>query len=128
MTLTETDIVTDLLSLKDAALIATKNRDAAFYDSYLDDSAIAVVPFGVFDKKGVIEAMTRTDSPLRSLGISDVKAMAVNPDVGIVTYLAKFESDDGSNRDMFVITVYVKRRAGWKGFFYQQTPVLDTQG
>jgi hypothetical protein len=44
--------------LKERALEATKNADANFYQNYLDDNAIAIVPFGIFDKRAIVQQMS----------------------------------------------------------------------
>ncbi|HTE29586.1 MAG TPA: nuclear transport factor 2 family protein, partial [Chryseolinea sp.] len=67
------DIQSILLSLKEQALQATQNADAEFYQNYLDDNAIAVVPFGIFDKKAIIQQMSSTNSQFKSSRIDDTK-------------------------------------------------------
>ena len=120
------DIQTTLLSLKDKALEATKNADAAFYNNYLADNAIAVVPFGVFDKKAIVHLMGSGDSPFKSVKIEDTKAVVLTPESGIVTYKATYEILKEGTKNIsvvFVTTVYAKINGEWKGVFYQQTPM-----
>ena len=118
------NIKSELLSLKDQALEATKNADANFYENYLDDSAIAIVPFGVFDKKAIVQQMGSPNSQFRSSRIDDTKAIVLTPGSGIVTYKATYTREDQSTFEVFVTTVYAKVNGEWKGVFYQQTPIL----
>ena len=120
------DVKSILLSLKEQALEATKNGDAVFYQHYLDDNAIAIVPFGVFDKKAIVNQMGSSNSPFKSSKIEDTKAIVLTPESGIVTYKATFQKQDNSAYDVFVTTVYSKKMGVWKGVFYQQTPILAT--
>jgi ketosteroid isomerase-like protein len=122
------DIERELLELKDQALEATKRKDGAFYSNYLADDAIAVVPFGIFDKQAVVQQMSG-DSPFRSLHVDDTRAVVLNRDAGLVTYKATFESTDSDKKtfQVFVTTVYARIDGAWKGVHYQQTP-LQTQG
>jgi hypothetical protein len=115
-----------LLALKDKALEATKNADGDFYEHYLDDSAIAIVPFGVFDKKAIVQQMGSANSSFNSTHIDDTKAIVLTPDSGLVTYKADFERmQDGKKipYSVFVTTIYAKIDGEWKGVFYQQTPL-----
>ena len=117
------DVKSILLSLKEKALEATKNADGKFYENYLDDDAIAIVPLGVFDKKAIVEQMGSTNSQFKSSKISDTKAI-VTPESGIVTYRATFSKPGKANHEIFVTTIYSKINGNWKGVFYQQTPIV----
>ncbi len=120
------DIETILLSLKDKALEATKNADANFYKNYLDDSAIAIVPSGIFNKEAIVQQMGSGNSQFKSSRIDDTKAIILTPESGIVTYKATYESskeEASTTFEVFVTTVYVKINGIWKGVFYQQTPI-----
>jgi hypothetical protein len=113
-----------LLALKDQALEATKRKDGGFYRHYLDDSAVAIVPFGVFDKAAIVKQMSSSESPFRSQRIDDTRAIELTPDSGIVTYRATFQGSDGADASsVFVTTIYKKVNGEWKGVFYQQTPM-----
>ena len=116
-----------LLSLKEQALEATKNADADFYENYLADSAVAIVPFGVFDKKAIVQQMGSSNSPFQSSKIDDTKAIVLTPESGIVTYKASYTKPDHTTFEVFVTTVYAKISGVWKGVFYQQTPVSTTK-
>jgi len=118
------DIKSILLSMKEQALEATKNADAKFYEDYLDDNAVAIVPIGVFDKKAIVEQMGSKNSQFKSSKIEDTKAIVLTPECGIVTYKATYQKKDKSNYEVFVTTVYTKIDGIWKGVFYQQTPII----
>lgn len=113
-----------LLSLKEQALEATKNRDANFYNNYLADNAIAVVPFGVFKKEAIVQQMASPNSVFESKRIEDTRVMVLSQESGVVTYKATFESvKDGKAFEVFVTTIYARISGVWKGVFYQQTPI-----
>ena len=117
------DIKSILLDLKEQALAATKNADANFYQNYLDDHAIAIVPFGIFDKNAIVQQMGSANSNFKSSRIDDTRAIVLTPESGIVTYKATYEKGDKKAFEVFVTTVYAKVRGEWKGVFYQQTPM-----
>jgi hypothetical protein len=112
------DVEKDLLALKDGALEATRKADGAFYESYLAEDAVAVVPYGVFDKKTIVEQMSSAGSPFKSSAIEDTKVTVLTPESGLVTYRAHY-----GDKVVFVTTVYAKQQGRWKGVFYQQTPL-----
>lgn len=116
----------ELLSLKEQALEATKRKDGEFYRHYLADDAVAVVPFGVFDKEAIIKMMSG-DSPFRSLEVSDTQVIELTPETGIVTYRASFKTGGDAQSTVFVTTVYAKIKGEWKGVFYQQTALQQGQ-
>jgi len=118
------DVKSILLSLKEQALEATKNRDAVFYEKYLDDNAVAIVPMGSFDKKTIVQQMGSANSQFKSSRIDDTKAIVLTPESGIVTYKATYEKEDKTTFEVFVTTVYAKIKGDWKGVFYQQTPIV----
>ncbi|HMF71672.1 MAG TPA: nuclear transport factor 2 family protein [Flavitalea sp.] len=118
------DIKSILLSLKEKALQATKNADTKFYENYLDDNAVAIVPIGVFDKKDIVQQMGSGKSQFKSSKIEDTKAIVLTPESGIVTYKATYQKEENTSYEVFVTTVYVKNDGAWKGIFYQQTPII----
>ena len=121
------DIKAILLSLKEKALEATNNSDGKFYEDYLSDNAVAIVPIGVFDKKAIIEQMSSKYSQFKSSKIEDTKAIVLTPESGIVTYKATYQKQDKSEYIVFVTTVYAKLDNAWKGIIYQQTPLVNSK-
>jgi hypothetical protein len=118
----EASIPAELLALKNAALRATAEGDVAFYAGYLSERAIGVTPFGVFDKQQILQAM-KDGKSFRSKRVDDEQALPLGVDAGLVTYRATFESPDGKEAVFFVSTLYRRFEDGWKGVFYQQTPL-----
>ena len=118
----EPSIPAELLALKNAALRATAESDVAFYAGYLSEHAIGVTPFGVFDKQQILQAM-KDGKSFRSKRVEDERAVPLGVDAGLVTYRATFEAPDGGEVVFFVSTLYRRFADGWKGVFYQQTPL-----
>lgn len=110
------DVESTLLSLKDKALTATRDRDQDFYRGYLADDAVAVLPAGVFDKNAVVASLGAQKVPFQSTKIEDTRVMVLGEDAGVVTYRATLPIGV-----MLVTTVYARRDGTWQGVFYQQT-------
>lgn len=114
-----------LLALKEKALEATRQGDSEFYRHYLAEGAIAVGPFGILDKEGIVAQMA-SGTRFRSSKIEDTRVMTLSSQSGLVTYKATFESsNEGGAKvtSMFVTTVYAQVAGVWQGVFYQQTPL-----
>ncbi len=111
-----------LVALKAAAIRATEKGDADFYANYLADNAIGVTPLGVFNKQQILEGM-KGGKTFKSSKIEDSRAVALGLDAGLVTYRATFEAPGEPPVEMFVSTLYRRYHDGWKGVFYQQTPL-----
>ena len=117
----ESEIEAVLLALKAAAIRANEKGDVSFYAEYLADDAIGVTPHGVFDKQQILTALE--NGSLRSARVEDTRAFVLSDDAGMVTYRAWFTEVDGPPREVFVSTLYRRYVDGWKGVFYQQTPL-----
>ena len=85
------EVEATLLSLKDQALTATRERDQDFYRGYLADDAVAVLPAGVFDKTAVVAALGAPQVPFQSSKIEDTRVVVLGPDTGIVTYRVLYQ-------------------------------------
>jgi hypothetical protein len=118
----ESEIEAALLALKSYAIRATEKGDTAFYADYLADDAIGVTPFGVFNKQQILEGM-KDGKSFKSSKIEDSRAVALGEDAGLVTYRATFETEGRPPTEFFVSTLYRRFEDGWKGVFYQQTPL-----
>jgi uncharacterized protein DUF4440 len=112
------EIEEQLLRLKSEALEATKRRDGEFYDRYLSEDAVAITPYGVFDRQAIIAQMSSPASTFASTGTDDVRAFVLSDSSGVVTYRAHYPSGD-----VMVTTAYRLERDGWRGVVYQQTSV-----
>lgn len=121
-----TDIAGELLALKDQALAATKAADGDFYRGYLQDDAVAITPYGVFDKEAIVVQMSSPQWSFASEAVDDTRAIVLSEDSGVVTYRATYPPAEpgGKPRVVFVTTVYQRGPGGWKGLLYQQTPLL----
>ena len=111
-----------LVALKAAAMRATEKADVDFYASYLADNAIGVTPSGVYNKQQILQGM-KNGKTFKSTNIEGSRAVALGPDAGLVTYRATFAAPGEPPVEMFVSTLYRRYHDGWKGVFYQQTPL-----
>lgn len=117
-------VITELLELKQQALDATQRADGAFYASYLADDAVAITPYGVFDKAAIVAQMSSAASSFKSESIDDERAIELSPTSGVVSYRANYAgTETAPARSVYVTTVYRRDANGWRGLLYQQTPI-----
>jgi hypothetical protein len=115
-----------LLSLKDKALEAMIKGDGDFYRSYLAESAIVVLPHGIFNKEAIVRQMSSGISSFCNSRTSDTRVFILNNETGVITYRATFEKSEGEEKSFypfFVTVIYAKINGRWQGVFYQQTPI-----
>ena len=120
--MTQAQITSELRELKDKAVAASAVNDRNFYESYLDDAAIAILPLGMLRKEQVLASMTGEKAPFAAKRIEDEKIVPLGSDAGIVTYKATYDGPKGEF-SVLVTTVYAKRGGRWRGMLYQQTPI-----
>jgi hypothetical protein len=121
-------VTDDLIRLKNEALAATRRADGGFYAVYLADDAVAITPYGVFDKEAVVAQMGSTASSFMSESVDDVRAVELSPTSGVVSYRARYAArGELPATSVYVTTVYRLDPQGWKGVLYQQTPVPLTE-
>jgi hypothetical protein len=117
-------IVEHLRDLKAGALRATRERDVAYYDGYLADDAIAILPYGIFDKAAVLRQVAGPRPGFRATSTEDEQVSVHSSDCGTVRYVAVYP-----DRRAVVTTVFVRRDGVWRAVLYQQTVLgADTSG
>jgi hypothetical protein len=122
----QAQVISELRELKDKAVAASAVNDRDFYESYLDDAAVAILPLGMLRKEQVLASMTGEKAPFAAKRIEEEKILPLGSDAGIVTYKA---TNDGPKGEFSVLatTVYAKRGGRWRGMLYQQTPLGDNK-
>jgi hypothetical protein len=111
-------IAEHLRELKAGAIRATAERDVAYYDGYLADDAIAVLPYGIFDKAAVLRQVAEPQPGFRASAVEDEQVSVLSGDCGLVRYVAVYP-----DRRAVVSTVFVRRDGAWRAVLYQQTPL-----
>jgi hypothetical protein len=118
----ESAVIVELRELKDRALKASAQNDSEFYDSYLSDDAVAVLPEGRLDKAQLLASMIGERAPFAPKRIEDTRIRALGSDAGVVTFRA-IHQRGAEEVAVLVTTVYERRADGWKSVHYQQTPL-----
>jgi hypothetical protein len=96
-----------------------RNSPDAFAALLAPDS-VEVEPDGVYDKAGSVKSVSQTD--FSKADISDFKALKIDEDVALVTYMVKIPglAPEGEHHT----TIWINRGGKWLALFHQGTPVL----
>jgi hypothetical protein len=96
---------------------------AEFYDAFLTDDAVMVVPVGVLERDACIAAFEAA-APWSRFELSDMRVLPLGEDGAIVTYRATAEREGHPEYTALVSTTYVRQDGEWLIAFHQQTPVV----
>ncbi|HWM18943.1 MAG TPA: nuclear transport factor 2 family protein [Ilumatobacteraceae bacterium] len=102
--------------------LSTEGAGGTFYAEMLDDEPIMLLPGGMVltDRAAMVEAMS--GPPWKSFRLEDPTARMLTDDSGIVAYGVVARRPDGDEYTALMSSVYVRREAGWRLAFHQQTP------
>lgn len=92
-----------------------------FYEEVLDERVLMLLPGGMVldDRSAIVEAMS--GEPWSRYELEDVRTVRPSPDVAVVTY-GVVAVRDGGEYSALMSSLYVRRDAGWRLAFHQQTP------
>lgn len=115
----------ELLDLEEQgwrALTATPGEAAEFYESVLDVTVVMLLPGGLVldDRDAVIASMS--GRPWASYEMQDLWVFQPTPETGIVAYGVLARREGAADYSALVSSHYVRREAGWRLVFHQQTP------
>lgn len=91
-----------------------------FYGVVLDDAVTMLLPGGlvITERASALDAMS--GPPWREYRLTDLRVALPRPDVGLVTYAVVARREE--EYSALVSSLYVRRVAGWRLAFHQQTP------
>lgn len=117
-----TDELVELETTGWEALSTDGPTAATFYEEVLDASVVMALPGGLTltDRASIIEAMS--GRPWASFRIDDPRVVRPTSDTGIVVYRVDARRDGAQPYSALVSSHYVRREAGWRLVFHQQTP------
>jgi hypothetical protein len=95
---------------------------AEFYDAFLTDDAIMVVPVGVMDRDACIAAFAAA-APWSRFELADMRVLPLGEEAATVVYRATAQREGHPEYTALMSTSYVRRDGEWLIAFHQQTPV-----
>jgi hypothetical protein len=99
---------------------------AEFYDAFLADEAMMVLPFGIMDRDACVEAMTGAP-PWDSYELSDMSVVVLSDESAMVVYNATAQREGHPQYRAVMSTTYVLREDEWLIAFHQQTPLMTAR-
>jgi hypothetical protein len=102
--------------------LATEGAAAGFYGEVLDDTVVMLLPGGLVldERAAIIEAMS--GPPWSAYRLDRLTEHRPTADTGLVTYGVRARRGDAPEYVALVASLYVRRAAGWRLAFHQQTP------
>lgn len=96
---------------------------AEFYDAFLADEAMMVLPFGVMDRDECVEAIAAAP-PWMSYELSDIRVVVLSDESAMVVYNARAQREGLPEYRAVMSTTYVRRDREWLIACHQQTPLI----
>jgi hypothetical protein len=100
---------------------AIQKKDYDRFASYLSDNSIEVEETGVYDKPGSVKGVSMLDASKATL--SDFKAMKLDDDASLVTYLVKIPVKGVSPLGERHSTIWTNKDGKWLAAFHEGTSV-----
>lgn len=114
----ELTIGTDPIANEKAIWDALKAKNFDGFSAALAADAIEIEPHGVFDKAGILKAVSAFDFSKSEL--SDFKATTLDPDAVLVTYVVTNAAPAPAERHS---TIWARRNGKWLAVFHQGTEI-----
>lgn len=98
------------------------DNGAEFFDAFMADEAMMVLPMGVLDRDACIEAIAAAP-PWSTYELSDIQVVVLTEESAMVVYEATAQRDGQPPYRAIMSTVYVLSDDEWLIAFHQQTPL-----
>jgi ketosteroid isomerase-like protein len=113
----------ELLDLEEKGWQAlSSGRGAEFYDAFMTDDAVMVLPFAVLDRAGTVAAM-RDAPPWSTHTLEDVRVVALGESGAAIVYKATAQREGQPVYRALMSTTYVRQDDEWLVAIHQQTPL-----
>jgi hypothetical protein len=113
----------ELLDLEEKGWQAlSSGRGAEFYDAFMTDDAVMVLPFAVLDRSATVAAM-RDAPPWSTHHLEDVRVVELGDSGATLIYRATAQREDQPEYRALMSTTYVRQDDEWLVAMHQQTPV-----
>ena len=100
----------------------SEGSGAEFYDAFLTDDAIMVLPIGMLDCSGAVAAM-RDAPPWTSYALSDVQVVTLGEAAAMLVYRATAQRAGQPEYRALMSTTYERIEDEWLVKLHQQTPL-----
>ena len=120
--LEDSKVETQIIALEKQGWEAWKNKDTAFFQTYLTDDALSVNASGIFEKAEILEYYGSCD--VKSYSLDNFKFRMLEKNSALITFTATQDAVCGGEKNPSTVrasSVYVKRGGKWLNSFYTET-------
>ena len=113
---------TQIIALEKQAWEAWKNKNLAFFQTYLTDDALSVNADGVFNKAQILEYYGSCE--VKSYSLDNFKFRTIEKNSALITFTATQDAVCGGEKNPSTVrasSVYIKRGGKWLNSFYTET-------
>ena len=100
------------------------DNGAEFYDAFLADEAMMVLPMGILERDACIEAIASAP-PWKWFELTDVRVVVLTEESAIVAYTARAQREGQPEYAALMSTTYVLTDDEWLIALHQQTPLMS---
>ena len=119
------DLLNELTTLERQGWDALSHRRGAeFYDTFLTDDAVMVLPFAVLNRSASIDAI-REAPPWSRFELADEQVIRLSENVATLLYRATALREGQPEYRALMSTTYVRIDGAWLVKMHQQTPLPD---
>lgn len=116
-----------IIALEKKAWQAWKNKDIAFFQTFLADDALSANAGGISDKAEVLKYYGSCE--VKSYSLDNFKFRMLGNDSALITFTAAQDAVCGGEKNPTNVrasSVYVKRGGKWLNSFYTETEIAQT--
>ena len=100
----------------------SEGTGAEFYDAFLTDDALMVLPIGVLDRSAAVAAM-RDAPPWTTYALSDVQVVSLGDKTAMLVYKMTAQREGQPEYRALMSTTYERIEDEWLVKLHQQTPI-----
>ena len=105
-----------IIAKEKAVWKAFRDKDADAVKKLVSTDVVAVYPDGIYNFQQRMDGMSKMT--MKSFSLSDFNLSTPSDEIGIISYKAKVESNDGSSSDLNCATVWNLKNGEWKAVFH----------
>ena len=117
-----------LLAMDNKAWDAWKNKDGAFFNSFLDDKFVSYENGKREGKADAVKGISENKCDIKSHSLSEPKLTPAGADVAVLTYKATVDGTCEGEKipsPLMVVSVFTRSGDSWKGAYHNEVVIME---